>query len=115
MEDLFEDVVIDLGDAKFRLRERTKTVGEKADSMQERFQGMESENDAAELMIEMLDLLLEPLGDGNNGTRTHAKTVLSKAWKENKIGSDRIIGLANFCLDKMTARVDPTSRQQTGD
>jgi hypothetical protein len=116
LADLFEEVTIDLGDAKFKLKERTRALGEKVDDVEDKFIEIQGKDDAtsddlAVVIIDMLDMVLEPLGNGENGTRTHAKTVLSRAWKADKIGLDRLLGLLGFCRDKMVGQqdVDPTS------
>ena len=116
MGDIFEDVVITIEGSKFRLRERTKALGEKVDKLQVQFNEMPDDapdDEAVVPMIDLLDVLLEPLGDGNNGTRTHAKTIVKKEFDADRWGSDRIIALANFCQKKMGDRMDPFSDQPT--
>lgn len=127
LDDIFEPTFITLGDKRFKLRERTRSLGEKFDGLQDRLvdlqtrvmRAMESEGEDEDaptrdelvfLMIDMLDILLDPQGDGNNGTRTHAKTILKKSYEANEIGSDKVQGLLTFCQDQMEARTDPTSR-----
>ena len=126
MDDIFEPVVITIPEKKgntvtehrFRLRERTKALGEKADQFQRDFVGLPDDapdEQAVELVIDFLDAMLEPLGDGNNGTRTHAKTILKKEYQADRWGSDKIIGLSNFCQRKQGERMDPQSAPRTDD
>ena len=119
LDDIFEPVFITLDDKRFKLRERTKSLGEKFDGLNDRLNELRDQGDDADahapvlLMVDMLDILLEPQGDGNNGTRTHAKTILKKAYESDQIGSDKIVGLLTFCQDQIEARLDPTSSRQT--
>lgn len=120
MEDIFEDVVIALDDHKFRLRDRTKSLGAKVDALEKRFDAVREDDDAdevqvTEVMIDLLDVFLEPVANGSDGTRTHAKTILAKAYKADRIGSDRIVSLVRFCQEKQAERVDPPSRPTSGD
>lgn len=117
MGDIFEDVVLEIEGSKFRLKERTKALGVKVDKLQDDFGKVPDDapdDVAVQPMLDLLDLLLEPLGDGNNGTRTHAKTILKKEYEADRWGSDRIIALANFCQKKMGDRMDPFSAQSGG-
>lgn len=120
LDDIFEPTFITLGDERFKLRERTRSLGDKFDGLATRLNELQ-ESDQADpdapvfLMLDMLDILLEPQGDGNNGSRTHAKTILKKAYENDDLGSDKIVGLLTFCQDQMEARLDPTqSRQMNG-
>lgn len=119
MDDVFEDVVLDIGGKRFRLRERTQGLSKRIEKLQAETEKLADDAPDDEAMVpalDLLDLLLEPLGDGNNGsTRTHVKTILSRAYKNDEIGADRVFALLNFCQDKMLGRMDPTSRLTSDD
>lgn len=107
ISDVFEDVILKLGDHRFKLRERTRSLGEKIDPLEDKLPSLEDDQDAAGVLIELIDMLLEPQGDGN-GTRSHAKTILSRSYKNDEIGIDRLMAIADFLGDKFTNR-RPTS------
>jgi predicted nuclease with TOPRIM domain len=103
-------VVITIEGNRYRLRERTRAMGEKVDDLQTRFEELPddaSDSDSIPLILDIVDLMLEPLGDGNNGTRSHAKTVIKKEYEADRWGSDKIIGLSNFLQKKMGDRMNP--------
>ena len=115
MGDLFEDVVLKIGDHRFKLRERTISLSAKAEPLAQQLDEIPDDADdqvGAALLIELIDVLLEPLGDGN-GTRSHAKTVLSKAYKNEEIGVDRLMAITEFLQEKFSDR-RPTSAATSG-
>jgi hypothetical protein len=118
MEDVFEDVVLEIGDGEYRLRQRTKTLGEKVIAKEQALANLPEDapdEDHLVIALDLLDLVLEPLGNGSgDGPKTHVKTVLSKGYQADEVGADRIFGLLNFCRLKMMERLDPTSSQPSG-
>lgn len=116
LSDLFEDVVIKLGDHRFQLRERTHSISGKLEPVEKRLVELPddaTDESAAELLIEVLDILLDPLGD-DNGTRSHAKTVLSRSYKNEEIGLDKLIALSEFLKEKMDDRRPPSAAMNGG-
>ena len=114
--DIFEDVVLNIEDYRFKLKDRTHSLGSKVEPLQEKLRDLP--DDAAdpayaELLIDLIDLVLEPQGDGN-GTRKHAKTLLSPAYKNEKIGLGGLVALADFLNEKMENRRRPTSDLASG-
>lgn len=109
--DIFEDVVLNIEDFRFTLKERTHSLGAKVEPLQAKLRELpdDAEDPAyAALLIDLIDLVLEPQGD-TNGTRKHAKTILTPAYKNEKIGLDRLVALSDFLNDKMENRRRPTS------
>ena len=115
LDDLFEDVVINIGGQRFKLRERTKSLSQKADKLEATVKDVTDETpigDAVESMVEFLDFMLEPQGNGD-GPKQHAKTVLLRAYRNDEVSADRIFALVGLCQDKMVERMDPTSATRT--
>jgi hypothetical protein len=92
---LFEETHVDIEGDKFLLRQATRTVEEKHRELIRVLEDKEAEDvgdgpDAdAEIVAslldmygDLLDIWLEPLGD----SKVHAKTLVKKAYKEDKIG-----------------------------
>ena len=92
---LFEETHVDIEGDKFLLRQATRTVEEKHRKLVRVLEDKEAEDvgdgtDAdAEIVAalldmygDLLDIWLEPLGD----SKVHAKTLVKKAYKEDKIG-----------------------------
>lgn len=104
--DLFEPVNVELWGAKFKLRESTRSVEEKVAAQWEAFQSVDDEAtgmDAIEPLADLLDILLEPLGD-EGGKKTHAKTVIKREYEADNIGLSHVIALCE--------RMGETSRER---
>ena len=86
--DLFEPIEVDLWGPKFSVRQPTRAVERK---VEEAFKSLESLDDEAsedaaiEALGELLNTLLEPIGD-EDGKKVHAKTVILKKYKADEIG-----------------------------
>lgn len=112
MDEVFEDVLFEHGGCQFRLRQRTKGLSHKLVEKQEALDNLPddaTDEDGVAIALELLDLVMEPLGDGNGqGPKTRIKTLLAKEYNDEELGADRIFGLLNLFGSKMVARMDPT-------
>ncbi len=113
--DVFENVEVDLWGAKYRLREGTRTVATKLIEKQVALDKVNDEDADAvvDAMADILDVLLEPLGD-ESGKKVHAKTVLVKKWEANELGLDRITAITNGIQDAQADRGRPPSAAMNG-
>lgn len=98
--DLFDETLVNIEGDEFRLRHPTRSVEEKHRAKLREVEAIDTdalqkevgedpvalEKRAAELNLEIygdiLDIWLEPLGE----KKVHAKTVVKKAYKDDKIG-----------------------------
>lgn len=113
--EMFEPVEVELWDgSKFRLREATRSVEDKVNDKQTEINELADEDgstmdDALPLLIEMLDILLEPLseaktesgevimekdGEGEKPKMITANDSITKALEEDKIGISHIDALS---------------------
>lgn len=108
--DLFDEVDVDLWGTEFRLREGTRSVQTKLATAQDAIKDIdETDPDAmAAAVIALLDALLEPVANGD-GKRTHAKTVLDKQWKADKLGLDRLLAISDQIQKAVEDRGRPSS------
>lgn len=93
--DLFEPINVELWGSKFRLREGTRTVEEKMQAQWEAFEQLPEDapaKDSIEPLADLLDILLEPLGD-EDGKKVAAKTVIKREYKADNIGLAHVIAL----------------------
>lgn len=111
--DLFEDVEVDLWGAEFRLRELTKKVSAQLTEREAVLEGAdENDHDAViGAMADVLDVLLEPLGDGD-GKKVRAKTVLVRKWDANEVGVDRLTAISDGIRRAAQERGNPTSPER---
>lgn len=95
--DLFEEIHVDIEGDLFKLRQATRSVEEKYRSKLRDLEAKEGEQvegsddaereatvtaEILEIYGDLLDIWLEPLGD----SKTHAKTIVKRAYKADKIG-----------------------------
>jgi hypothetical protein len=111
INEIFEPVILKIGDNKFKLRERTKTLGAKVDPIQKQLVELPADvkdPEVAELTIELIDTVLVPV-EVEGVPRRHAKTVLAKAYAADEIGLDRLQAISEFLSEKFGDRRRPTS------
>lgn len=116
LSQIFEDVILKIGDNKFKLRERTPSLTERVSAIRAEILAMPDDapdRDGAAKIIELVDAYLEPV-DVEGETRRHAKTVLSKSYKAEEIGLDRIVAIQQFLDEKFEDRRRPTSELLIG-
>lgn len=113
--ELFEDVEVDLWGAQFRLREGTKQVNAQLTEKQAALEGMDDDDPDAVVaaVAEIMDVLLEPLGD-EDGKKVRAKTVLLRKWNASEIGVDRIIAISEGIKAAAEGRGRPPSVETNG-
>jgi hypothetical protein len=86
--DLFDPIEVDLWGPKFSVRQPTRAVERKVEEAFKNLEALDDEagEDAAlEALAELLDVLLEPIGD-EDGKKIHAKTVVRQKYKADEIG-----------------------------
>lgn len=109
--DLFDEFELDLWGHVYRLREGTKSVSAKIREREKAIDALpdDADEDAVfDALAEMLDVMLEPINDGD---RTHAKTVLTRKWKAQEVGLDRVEAITNLLAEEAVMRKVPPSRR----
>jgi hypothetical protein len=110
--DIFDTVEVDLWGNAYTLRTITKSVAGKLTHAQLSVQALDpetqDENELARLMIELIDLLLEPA----ENTKA-AVDVLVPLWDEDKLGLDWLTAFSRSLQEEAEARRRPTSPTPT--
>lgn len=86
--DLFEPIEVDLWGPKFSVRQPTRAVERKVEEAFKKLEGLDDdagEDAAIDALAELLDILLEPIA-GEDGKKTHAKTIIRQKYKADEIG-----------------------------
>lgn len=93
--DLFDEIHIDLWGTKFRQREATRTIEEKVSQQWDAFEALPDDTtkeEALEPLCDLLDVVLEPLGD-EKGKKTKVKTVVKREYAADRIGFAHVLRL----------------------
>lgn len=110
--DMFDTLEVDLFGNSYRLREITRSVGEKLNDAQ-RTAGELTEDsrpdDIAAAVIGVIDVILAPLAED---TPTVA-AVLGEMWEQDKLGLDWLNAFAESLQEEAGARRRPTSAKRT--
>lgn len=101
-----EPDVVELFDHKFTVRRVTRSVQKGLETVDRKLRQLPEDTEGdkvVSLMAEGLDALLAP-----NGKRTAAKTVLTDAWKADRLSLDQIHELYDQ-VQESAAKRPPTS------
>lgn len=105
--DIFDTVEVDLWGNAYTLRTITRSVGARLDDVKKKGEALEegsAGDEAAEVMIEMIDILLEPGEDVQP-----AGELLGGLWKNDELGADWLTAFATSLQEEAAERRRPTS------
>lgn len=76
-----EPVEVDLWGSIFTVKPATRSVSRKAGELMEKLDEVEDDDQAVQMLAEMLDLRLVP----TEGKRTKASTIVSRKWEADEL------------------------------
>lgn len=105
--DLFESIEVVLWDGeKYSVRQPTRAVEKKVQATLEEIEQLPEEADdkaVIDHLCDLLDIFLEPIPN-EDGKKTHAKTVVRKAYADERIGVAHVEALFERISDLRAER-----------
>ncbi len=110
--DMFDTLEVDLWGNAYKLREITRSVGEKLQEAQKASNELDedsSPDDAAKALIAVVDVILDPQGDD----APDAADVLGDLWDKDQLGLDWLTAFSESLQEEAAMRRRPTSATRT--